>query len=326
MSSKLFISMYHYVREIKNSRYPKIKGLDYHLFKKQLEFFLCKFHIVTMEEVIAAVQEGYDLPENALLLTFDDGYIDHYLYVMPLLKEYGIQGSFFVPGKTFVERILLNVNKVHFILASSDFQILLPNLLKKLNYYRGQEFDYPSNEDLLAEYAIANRFDCKEVIFIKRILQVVLPEKLRSKISSEMFEEYVGIKEEIFARELYLSYDQIKCMKKNGMFFGIHGYGHYWMNKLSPEQLQHDITKALTCMDELIDSNCWVINYPYGSYSADVIDYVKSRGSVLGLSTDVGIVNLKICDPFKLPRFDTNDFPPKSTRYEKLQKGSLHNE
>lgn len=318
MSSKLYISMYHYVRDLKNSRYPEIKGLDYQLFKKQLEFFRYNFHVVTMEEVIAANKESYDLPENALLLTFDDGYIDHYLYVMPALKEYGMQGSFFVPGQAFIDHALLDVNKIHFILASSDINVLLQDLFKKLDYYRGQEFGFPSNDELFKEYAVANRFDCKETIFFKRILQVVLPETLRSKIASEMFEYHVGVKEEIFARELYLNYDQMKCMKQNGMFFGIHGYGHYWMNKLSSDELEQDITKALIYMDELVDSNCWVINYPYGSYNDDVIACVKSKGSVLGVSTDVGIADLRVGNPLKLARFDANDFPPKSNTYLKF--------
>lgn len=316
--SKLYISMYHYVRDLKNSRYPDIKGLDYNLFKQQLEFFKSNFNVVTMEEVIAAYKESYDLPENALLLTFDDGYIDHYLYAMPVLKEYGMQGSFFVPGKTFVEHTLLDVNKIHFILASTKVQVLLPDLLRRLDYYRGQEFQYPLNEELFQEYGIADRFDCKETIFIKRILQVGLPEKLRSIIASEMFREHVGVNEDIFARELYLNYDQMKCMKENGMFFGIHGYNHYWMGEVSSEELKKDITSALDCMNELVDSNSWVLNYPYGSYNEDVISYVKSKGSVLAVTTDVNVADLRECNPFKLPRLDTNDFPPKSNTYLKF--------
>ena len=40
MSHKLNIVMYHYVRDLQNSRYPAIKGLDYNLFKKQIETFM----------------------------------------------------------------------------------------------------------------------------------------------------------------------------------------------------------------------------------------------------------------------------------------------
>ena len=31
-------------------------------------------------------------------------------------------------------------------------------------------------------------------------------------------------------------------------------------------------------MDELIDRNCFVMNYPYGNYSEEVISYVKQKG------------------------------------------------
>ena len=33
------IVMYHYVRPIKNSKYPNIKGLELHGFQRQIEFF-----------------------------------------------------------------------------------------------------------------------------------------------------------------------------------------------------------------------------------------------------------------------------------------------
>ena len=69
---RLNIVMYHYVRDLKNSRYPEIKGLDYELFKQQIRFFSEKFHVVRMEDVIAWYKEKAPLPENAMLLTFDD--------------------------------------------------------------------------------------------------------------------------------------------------------------------------------------------------------------------------------------------------------------
>lgn len=55
---RLYIAMYHYVRDLKNSRYPGIKGLDYQLFKEQLQFFAQRFCPVTMEDVIAYYEEG----------------------------------------------------------------------------------------------------------------------------------------------------------------------------------------------------------------------------------------------------------------------------
>lgn len=311
---ELYIVMYHYVRDLKNSRFSKIKGLDFQLFKQQIEFFNNNFNVVTMESVIAAYENKYELPPNALLLTFDDGYIDHYTNVFPILNQYGMQGSFFVSGKTFIEHKLLDVNKIHYILASSNISILLKDLFEKLDHYRGKEFDYPENKELFHTYAIANRFDSKEIIFFKRMLQTVLPENLRNQISSEILKNRVGVSEEVLARELYINYDQLKCLKRNGMFIGLHGYDHYWLNNLTETKMKEDINKALQCMYEFIDIKSWVMNYPYGSYSDTVVDYISKIGCKLGLSTNVAIADMSN-NRYVLPRLDTNDFPPKSKNY-----------
>ena len=311
--------MYHYTRDLVHSRYPEIKGLAYDMFEKQLQFFKENFSVVTMQDVIEALN-GKQLPLNALLLTFDDGYIDNYTVAMPLLKKYGMQGSFFIPGKTFTENVLLDVNKIHFVLASasnpkelvSDINILLDSARQTPEYR-----DLPSNEVLYAQYGIANRFDNADVVFCKRILQTAIPENLRNEMSSKLFAKYVGINESNFARELYMNSDQIQCMKDNGMFIGIHGYDHYWLGNLQKEQMQQDVDKALKAMAPFIDSNAWVMNYPYGSYNRDVIDYISSKGCVLGLTTKVAKAELNNENRFTLQRLDCNDFPPKSDNYLK---------
>ena len=317
---KLSIIMYHYVRDLRHSRYPGIKGLDVNLFQQQISFLKRKFHIVTMEEVIDAFETRNELPENAVLLTFDDGYIDHYTYVFPILEDAGVQGSFFIPGKTFSTHELLDVNKVHYILASAHMDKLLSDVFERMNYYRGIEFDFPSNKELFAEFAKANRFDTKETIFVKRMLQTVLPEKLRNHISSDLFEKYVGVSEEKLAYELYMTREQIRTIKRHGMFIGIHGYDHYWLGNLSIEQMQADVSKALVVMDEFIDSTHWVMNYPYGNYNRDVLNYISEHGACLGMTTEVKVVDCgKLLSmeygQLQLPRFDCNDFPPKSDNY-----------
>ena len=262
-----------------------------------------------------AVEHKCDLPENAMLLTFDDGYADHYDYAFPILEDMGIQGSFFIPGKTFVTHQLLDVNKIHYILASADINKLILDVLDRMNHYRGIEFDYPDNDVLLRDYAVANRFDCKETIFVKRMLQTVLPEKLRNTISSELFEKYVGVSENQLAYELYMTEDQIKTMRRHGMFIGLHGYDHYWLGNLSNDEMKKDISSALDALDQFRDRKRWVMNFPYGNYSQEVLEYIRSQGAVVGLATKVGIANLDEENPLTLPRFDCVDFPPRSENY-----------
>lgn len=227
-----------------------------------------------------------------------------------------MQGSFFVPGKVFTEHCLLDVNKIHFLLAKVPIDILYKELLKQMDEYRGGEWQYPSNRELYEMYAVSDRFDDEKTVFFKRVLQVGLPERLRNRICSNLFEKYTEVSEEVLAREIYLNYDQMLFMKQAGMFFGIHGYEHSWMNRLKKEELKEDLRKSLACMTALIDKDGWVINYPYGSYSREVINSLKDIGCVCGLSTDLGIADLDNHNKFRLPRLDTNDFPPKSDHYK----------
>ena len=308
--------MYHYVRDLNNSRYPEIKGLDVSLFKKQIAFFMEHFNPVTIEEVIAAYDENHKLPENALLLTFDDGYIDHFTNVFPILQENKLQGSFFIPGKTFTENVLLDVNKIHFILACAPINELYSDVLKYLDYViENKEYTDKTKEELIEEYAIANRFDPKEVIFIKRLLQAVLPEELRNRITSQLFEKYVGIEEDKFARELYMNIDQIKSMKRNGMFIGLHGYDHYWLGKLDEHKMHDDIDRSLEVLSDVVDKDSFIMNYPYGSYNNSVLSFLREKGCKLGMTTDVRIADIDVDGRLLLPRLDCNDFPPKSDNY-----------
>ncbi len=316
---RLYISMYHYTRDLRHSRYPNIRGLDTLSFREQIAFMKEKFNIVTMEQVIDAVQKKSELPLNALLLTFDDGYIDNYTFALPILEEYKVQGSFFIPGKTFKTHQLLDVNKIHYILASADINKIFEDLKDEIDHYRGSEFTFPSTEELVEQYAVSNRFDSKETIFVKRILQTVLPERLRNIISSNLFKKYVGITEEQLAYELYMNEEQIRAMKRRGMFIGCHGYDHYWLGNLPKEQMQHDISMALESIDEFIDRKQWVMNYPYGNYNNDVLSFIKEKGACIGLTTKVQVANLGRDNVLELPRLDCNDFPPKSENYVKYE-------
>lgn len=318
--SKLHIIMYHYVRDLQNSRYPDIKGMDYQLFRHQIGFLKNNFHVISMEQAIEAWNSPHaKLPENAVLLTFDDGYIDNFTMVFPVLAEYGIQGSFFVPGKILAERKLLDVNKIHFVLASANTEDLIKDIFDYLDEYRRNMGGIPSNDELFKKYAVKARYDDEKIIFVKRILQTALSEEIRNDISSRLFNKYVGVSETVFAHELYMNTDQVRCMRSEGMFFGLHGYDHYWLGNLPEKVMEDDINTALEVLEEYIDYHNWVINYPYGSYNPHVLEYIKSRGCRLGLTTKVEVADNKKHNKYMLPRLDCNDFPPKSTNYLNIQ-------
>ena len=298
------------MRDLQNTRYPAIKGLDIRLFREQLAYFKKHYNFVTAAQVVDAFENGTELPPKSLLFTFDDAYIDHFTNAFPLLVEYGAQGLFFVPVKAIMNHEVLIVNKIHHVLAVCDKHIneLVQQVKTLLAPYEGkdgvQTFEY-----YFDKLAVANRFDCKEVIFIKRLLQVELLEPVRSAIINQLFKKYVSSDEGTFSRELYMSKDQLKCMQRNGMIVGSHGYDHFWLGSLPKEEQLLELTKSVDFLKGLgVDMNTLSIGYPYGSYNEDTLDIAREFGFKLGFTTVVDVATT-IGDSLTIPRLDTNDFP-----------------
>jgi len=57
------------------------------------------YHAINLDDIIAAEKGDKELPENAFLLTFDDGYKSFYTHVLPLLKEYQYPAIVALVGK-----------------------------------------------------------------------------------------------------------------------------------------------------------------------------------------------------------------------------------
>lgn len=66
-------------------------------FASQMEYLHdAGFRTLTVEQLLQCVKNGADPGPRAVLLTFDDGWLDNYLYAYPVLKRYGFNATFFL--------------------------------------------------------------------------------------------------------------------------------------------------------------------------------------------------------------------------------------
>lgn len=310
MNNQCTIIMYHYVRNLKHNRYPEIKGLDLALFIEQIEYLKKNYQIITMMELINSVENGDHLPKKSVLLTFDDAYLDHYTNVFPILQKNKLEGSFFAPVRAITENKILDVNKIHFILSTSpDKEDITSEIFLLLNKYR-EEYKLETNEYYYNKLTLYDRYDSKEIVFIKLLLQVELNEKLRGLIVDELFKKLVSEDEISFSQELYMNTEQIECMHRNGMHIGGHGYDHYWLGKLSKELQEIELSKTMNFLHKINGKNeKWTIGYPYGSYNEDTMRILNELNCSLAFTTRVEIADLSRDNKLELPRLDTNDIP-----------------
>ena len=304
---KLTTITYHYVRDLENTDYPEIKGLTVSKFIYQLEFLKKHFTIISADDLVDFIKNGTRMPKNACLLTFDDGYLDHFLEVFPILVENNLSGLFFPCVKCSEESTALDVNKIHSILACADDQQELMNTVVDLI---GLYSDQKLIETLRNKFYKAGRYDTAEVVFIKRCLQTGLPNELRTRLVNELFRQYVPDSEKKFCKKWYMSKAQMRAMIKAGMHFGAHGYEHVWLGNSTIDVQTKEIEKSITFLESLFRSKVdATFCYPYGSYNENTISLLRENEFVAAFTTEPQVSTLERNNLLTLMRFDTNDFP-----------------
>lgn len=302
--------MYHYVRPIKGSEFPQIKGLELDGFIRQINYFHKNFTFLSAVDLIDAIYNSKEIPTDSVVLTFDDGFKDHYSHVFQILKKFHIQGLFFPPAMPIEENSVLNVHKIHFILASCKNNHELKKELEEMIKTYHDEYNLDNLESYLSKMGSQNRFDSYEVDFIKKTLQYSLPKKARDEFVNLLFQKYVTNDEKSFSKELYLSYAQIKEMTEGGMYFGSHSYRHDWFEHIPQDELKTELKKGTKFLNKINkNKDSWIMCYPYGSYNETVIQNLEKIGFRAGLTTEVSNAVLSKKNSFKLSRYDTNDFP-----------------
>lgn len=309
MAGNCTIVMYHYVRELDRSRYPNINARTVTEFQRQLDHLERHFTFVTVEDLLNAIYGEYSLPSDAVLLTFDDGLVDHYATVFPELYRRGIQGAFFPPAEPIRSDTVLDVHKIHFVLSTADADSIWDAVSDLVREYRS-DYDLNSPETYYEELAESGRFDPPTVVCIKRLLQRELPPAVRSQIVDALFDSFVDVSEPVLSRELYMQPEQLQLMIDEGMFVGSHGTTHRWMGHLSESEQRTEIERSLAFLEELgAPTDDWIMCYPYGSYNETTRALLDKFNCKLGFTTVPETADVVAENAYTLARVDTNDIP-----------------
>ena len=235
--------MYHYVRPIKKSKYPNIKGLELENFKKQIKFFLNESNIISHSDLIEIIKSKKIPKKPSVMLTFDDGFIDHYEYVFPHLLEKKIQACFYPPIQVIKNKTVLDVNKIHFILEKEQDSKKILNEIDKLLIKRKKTS--LNDLDLKKVKYLNDLYDDKNTTLIKRLLQFILPLEDRQYITNELFKKIVDESFENFAKKIYMNTNHVKEMYSNGMIFGSHGDNHVYWEFLEKEAQEKELLNSI---------------------------------------------------------------------------------
>ena len=300
------VVMYHYVRNSAYSKFRNLKFLSLDNFKKQLNYLEQNFNIIDPHTLF---NSNNQLPLNSCLLTFDDGYKDHIKFVYPELKKRKIKAIFFPVGSTIFEKKILETNLIQIIISRTKNSKNLLQIIKSLclNFSISEYEFLKLIKKIKDKKNPKNRFDEKNIVIIKKLLQFGIPSKIRTKIINILFKKMIKLSINSLWKNYYLSKDDIKKLLDNQMLIGAHTYNHVWLGSSSIKEQEKEIELSAEFLDYFnINKNFRVFCYPFGSYNNNTIQILKKNKFKFAFNTKNEKADIK--KKFEISRKDTNDY------------------
>jgi len=91
------------IEDIPALNYHKVDTLYHALsvspqeFEEQMQYlYEHDYHTITPDQLMSYLKHGTQLPDNPILITFDDGYLDNYTNAYPIMQKYGFTATIFL--------------------------------------------------------------------------------------------------------------------------------------------------------------------------------------------------------------------------------------
>ena len=92
-----------HIEDIPALNYHKVDTLYHALsvspqeFEEQMQYlYEHDYHTITPDQLMSYLKHGTQLPDNPILITFDDGYLDNYTNAYPIMQKYGFTATIFL--------------------------------------------------------------------------------------------------------------------------------------------------------------------------------------------------------------------------------------
>jgi peptidoglycan/xylan/chitin deacetylase (PgdA/CDA1 family) len=296
--------MYHYVRPA-DAEYPYLKYLNLDDFRRQLDYFSEEFGFVSQTDFFQGLETGIS-PEG-VVLTFDDGFRDHFEYVFPELLCRGLWGIFYVPTLPLTSDVMLDTHNIHLLTG----KIPGVDILRYLEAIVSEDMLVDKGNYKFSSNTYKNQVNEEYVTYIKRVLNYYISYEFRQKIIEKLINNFFDPKPT--AHRFYLTQEEIKAMADCGMIIGSHGVNHYVMSKLELASQRYEIEDSINFL-AAITGKVTTFCYPYGGFHSfthetmTLLEKAKINFAFNVESRDVTALDLLECR-MALPRYDCNQFP-----------------
>jgi len=303
--SVLIAVNYHYLRPRFDGPYAGIHGSTPEQFRDQLEMLGQLGEFVAPDRVRAAIHGRANLPEVAVLITFDDGLREQWEFAWPVLHGASVPAIFFVNTGPIEDHTVSVVHKIHLLrsqIPPAEFARYIAERLGRETLESGQFFDEQAAQ---RQY----RYDDDETARLKYLLNFGLEPTFRDAMIHELFQEVFTCEASV-SKQLYMGREEISSLAEFEAV-GSHAHQHAPLARCSMDEAATLVGDSVDWIEQKTGFRPYALSYPYGtrtSVDRRVAEEAKRQGIEFAFTTERA-ANLDLRRPLFLARFDSNDVP-----------------
>jgi peptidoglycan/xylan/chitin deacetylase (PgdA/CDA1 family) len=242
-------------------------------FDRQLAYGRRWFDFIGIDDLFAFAKGG-SLPNNPLLITFDDGYLDNREVALPILLKHGARAAFFIATTYVAERRLFWWDQLSYMIKRSTRErIVLTYPTPKVVPLAGPGDRERAFRTLRA--VITDHFE----IDLWRFLDAVA-EGTGVVISRE--------DERRLADDVIMTWSDVHALRAAGMGIQSHTRDHYVLPTLNEAHLREELGKSREILEGELGEPVRAIAYPVGRGAGS---YPRLRAAVTGAGYELGFSN-----------------------------------
>lgn len=130
-SNKIPILVYHRIVPMPLSKSEHGIWVKVENFERQMKLLASRgYSTISLDALLSSFDKKSQLPEKSIILTFDDGYQDNYLYAFPILKKYNFTATIFL-----VSGCIGGTNEWDRTSQKGSIRLLFPDEIKEMAEY-----------------------------------------------------------------------------------------------------------------------------------------------------------------------------------------------
>jgi peptidoglycan/xylan/chitin deacetylase (PgdA/CDA1 family) len=236
-------------------------------FGEQMDYVADRFTPIGLADLVAWLDGATRLPEQPVLVTFDDGYRDNLVNAWPVMRERGIPGVLLVAtGHIGTARPFV------WDLAAWCFRHTSRTDADLPGWGRASWSDQGERRRVLNAWGE----HCKTLPDEERTGAAhALPGALEVSVPPDAF------------RGLYLDWDEVRALDAAGFTAGAHTMSHPILTRVAPERARREITESAAKIAAEVGHPADAFAYPNGlpaDFDDEIVAMVEEAGFRLGFT------------------------------------------